>query len=426
MAPIRLGKDVMSQANVEVDAVAAFLAAFIQAAKPLESPEHLQVLTDKRTGARYCECHIKASVLVALGTTDVPLDPDEQAEYRANRNVVEDAVAFTRMKDDARHGRSFSNIVAEYTTEFDSNHPIKVIGGQHRFQAIKDALGQGTDELHGLKVYLLLSMDQRLDVQMISNTSIDVSADLIDRMQETMQGPQLRDWCQLTGLLESGQDFADRRERGGPISVQLARTFITNFYLGKRVPQDDFRTSDTSPAMSPSGQRDSDWEELRARESGLWTDPGLQNAATEFAELVASQRNAFATVKGKPKPRPDHPEKAMSPAVLAAWAYVAGILQTNPTRLARHFGLKNAAKTDPLNVVALAQGRHKSDPENYRGLGHRSGPKERGRLVELFFIQAESGAGINPNNIDTAIKRHVAKIAYLDAERAEGATNDGN
>jgi len=72
----------------------------------------------------------------------------------------------TRVKDDAKHGRTFSNIVAEFTRDFDPDRPIKIIGGQHRFQAISEALAVGVDEWHGLKVYFGLNMEQRLDVQL--------------------------------------------------------------------------------------------------------------------------------------------------------------------------------------------------------------------------------------------------------------------
>ena len=106
---------------------------------PLESPNVL-LLIDNRTDAKYCECHVKASKLIPLGTTDVPLDPDEQADYRANRELVANAAAYTKMIEDAKHRRSFSNLVAEFTTDFDKEHPMKIIGGQHRFEAIRAAL----------------------------------------------------------------------------------------------------------------------------------------------------------------------------------------------------------------------------------------------------------------------------------------------
>jgi hypothetical protein len=179
------------------------LQEFAKNFQPLETEHQLLELTDSRTGARYCECHLKGSKIVPLGTTDVPLDPEEQPDYRANRDIVVNNAAFQTMIKDAKKKRSFSNIVAEYTNEFDSEHPLKIIGGQHRFEAIRAALNDGIDEYHGVKVYLALDMTQRLDVQLISNTSIAISGDLFDRLQETFQGPELRDWCQAVGLLVS-------------------------------------------------------------------------------------------------------------------------------------------------------------------------------------------------------------------------------
>ena len=204
--------------------------------QPLESQAQLLELKDAKTGARYCECHIKASKIISMGTTDVPLDHEEQPEYRANREIVLNNSAYKTMIEDAK-GRSFSNIVAEYTKDFDDEHPLKIIGGQHRFEAIREALSSGIDEYHGVKVYLGLDITQRLDVQLISNTNIAISRDLIDRLQEGFHGPDLRDWCQSAGLLDAGQDFTDSYERGGPISVKIAKTFITNYFKGMKVEQ---------------------------------------------------------------------------------------------------------------------------------------------------------------------------------------------
>lgn len=187
------------------------LLEFEAECKPLESG-NLRVLADRRTGARYCECHIKASALSPLATVDVPLDPESQAQYRANRQILADDPGFKRMQEDAKKRRAFSNIVAEYTKHFDANHPIKIIGGQHRFTAIQGALQEGVDEYHGVKVYFGLDKSQRLDVQLISNTNIAVSRDLWDRLQETFVGPQLREWCHKVGLLPFGKDFADTKE----------------------------------------------------------------------------------------------------------------------------------------------------------------------------------------------------------------------
>ena len=135
------------------------------------------------------------------------------------------------MKIDANNGRIFSNIVAEYNVEFDEEHPVKIVGGQHRIKAIQEALKNDVEEYHGIKVYFDLNMEQRLDVQLISNTNIAVSADLLDRMMETVKGPELRNWCHEVGLLDDNSDFADKKQRGNCITVREARTFIINYFL---------------------------------------------------------------------------------------------------------------------------------------------------------------------------------------------------
>jgi hypothetical protein len=101
--------------SAEQLSVRSLVEEFVSTCEPLESGR-VYVLVDKRTNSRFCECYIRAEKLVRLSTIDVPLDPEDQPEYRANRELVEDAVAFQTMKDDARARRTFSNIVAEYTT----------------------------------------------------------------------------------------------------------------------------------------------------------------------------------------------------------------------------------------------------------------------------------------------------------------------
>ncbi len=398
--------------------VAGLLKGFEKMLEPYESKYgdlNVCVFMDERTSAWFCECHVAANKLVQFGTTDVPLDPEEQSEYRANRMIVEDAYAFKVMKDDAIKGRAFSNIVAEYTTEFDSEHPLKIIGGQHRFQAIKDALTVQPTKFHGVKVYLGLTMEQRLDVQLISNTNIATSSDLFDRMQETSKGPQLRDWCQDVGLLGEDQDFADKSGRGGAITVRLARTFILNYIKGSSIEAESFLTSDTTPTICSSGQHDPEWEKIRSPD--LWENAGLIGAGKEFARLIASQRAAF--VGQNPKPPVDRPEKALNAAILSAWAFVAGALSKNSVRLDRHYSISSTFGKDPLNAVELSKARHKTDPDNYRGLGFRTDAKERGRLVELFYYQAEKGCGITKSSIEVAIAKYYAKQAQLDVNKAE-------
>ena len=143
----------------------------------------------------------------------------------------------------------------------------------------------------------------------------------------------------------------------------------------------------------------------------------MKRAGIAFAALVKAQRAASS--KAASKPPVDHLEKAMNPAILASWSYTAGMLHGNEVRLKRHFALASSQNHDPLNASALAKGRHKTDPENYRGLGYRTDAKERGRLTELFFLQAEKGDGIAKANIDVAIAKYRAKQATLEVAKLE-------
>jgi hypothetical protein len=402
-------------------AIRELVEDFCIVAEPLEHA-HLPLLQDRRTGATYIECHIRANKLISLGTVDVPLDPEEQPEYRANRDIVEDHVAFEQMKEDAAQRRTFSNLVCEFSRAYDEDRPVKIVGGQHRFTAIKEALENGIDELHGLKVYFGLDNDQRIDVQLISNTNIAVSTDLFDRMQETLSGPDLRNWCQEVGLLEQGQDFADKRGRASPITVRAARTFIVNYFRGRQVVAAKFEQSETTPLICKSGTADLEWQALKAERPQLWKDPGLRLAGENFASLITAQRSAFSSTPKTKKSKAtniDFAEKAMNYAVLSAWAFVSGVLAENETRLMRHYALKDQSGKDPLNALVLAKGRHKTDPDNYRGLGYRTDAKERGRLAEVFFLQAEKGDGITSALVDVAIKKYHAKEAHLEVVRAE-------
>lgn len=394
------------------------LEMFADVCHPAE--ETIYVFVDAKTGASYCECHLTAKSLLKHSTTDVPLDPDEQAEYRANRDIVEDDVAFDQMKTDAKNGRTFSNIVAEFDPSHNPTYPIKIIGGQHRYAAIKEALSKShVNAHHGLKLYFGLTKEQRLDVQLISNTNIAASTDLYDRLQETAYGPELRDWCHGVGFLDQGKDFSSKRQRSGPMTTRAVRSFILSYDLGRKADPTNFENVDSTPILCRTGKPDPVWESLR-REPNLWTDEDLIEAAREFVQLDQAQHSAIQAAYLKDnKVSLVAAEKALNFSIMTAWAYVAGILHQNRPRLDRHYALKNTKSKDPLNAKALAEGRHKSDPENYRGVGTRNDAKERGRCVELFYFQAEKGKGITPSVVDASIKRHYTKIAKLEQLKAE-------
>ena len=121
----------------------------------------------------------------------------------------------------------------------------------------------------------------------------------------------------------------------------------------------------------------------------------------------------------KHKRKLEYANKAVNYSILASWAYSAGLLQNNEIRLKRHYSLSEIENIDPLNASALAKGRHKTDPENYRGLGTRTDKKERGRLVEVFYLQAEKGNGITKGVVDLGIKKYHAKLANIEVIEAE-------
>ena len=135
---------------------------FCKKVQPVEEKLHLFV--DKKNGALFAECHASAANLVKYCTPDTPLDPEESEEYRANRDIVEDHAAFVQMMTDAKEGRTFSNVVCEFKN--DDEKPLKVIGGQHRFEALRSAYKDyEVDQIHGIKVYFSLDVEKRLDVR---------------------------------------------------------------------------------------------------------------------------------------------------------------------------------------------------------------------------------------------------------------------
>lgn len=393
---------------------------FIDLLDPVEA-EKLLLFRDDCTGAIYAECHIAADTLLQHSTDDVPLDPESSSEYRANRQLVDDHAAFQQMRSDAVKGRSFSNFVCEFVA--DDVAPLKIIGGQHRYNAVKEACESGVNVHHGLKVYFGLSKDQRLDVQVISNTNITVSKDLLDRMYETIAGSDLREWCQRATLLAKGEDFADKRKRGSPISVAAARNFIVNFYAGKLASETLFGETNTTPITTKSGvQNPADWVAVKKKHPDLWDDDALLEAAKEYANLRQAQESAFVGKNGKPVAgTSDARDKANNMAIVSAWAYTAGLLQNNQVRLQKHYSLKSVTKGDPLKSAILAKAKHGTDPDNYRGLGYRTDPQERGRMVELFWIQAEKGGGISQKMVEVSLEAYHSKHAVLRYKKlAEG------
>lgn len=367
---------------------------------------------DEKSEAFYTQCHLEAVVLTKKTDLEAVLDPEESEEYKLNREIYTDNFAYRQMETDARLGRSFEDIVVEYDETYRPNTPLKVFGGQHRVQALHSAVDDKPNNLHGIRMYFGLTIDQKIDIAIANNTSIAVSNDLLDRMQEDLLGQELRDWAQETGLLGGDQGFADTRSSAGVPTVRIARTFIVNFHGGARHK----KKAMPAPYVCKSGPRtDPDYELLRP--AVKWKDKGLLRAGREFARIHAAQRRA---VLGRDEDKYlEFANNCAHPSVVAAWSYVAGML--SGSELDNHYGLADTSKQDPMNASALSKARLKGvDPDTYRGLGARIGPGELGRMVQLFLLQATKASkrGITKTLANAAIQSYEALKATAAAEQA--------
>src|SRR5581483_5179945 len=306
--------------SIVLDRVEEFLDGF----EPYEATNagKLNLFYDQKSGAYYLTCHLKGEVLAQACDTEASLDAEDEDEiYKLNREIQEDPAAFQLMQKDAIEGRSFEDIVLEYDTTYRSKKPLKVYGGQHRLTAIARAEKERGAVLHGTRIYFGLTRDQKVEIATINNTAIAVPNDLLDRMREQLLGSELRDWCQRVGLLDKGQDFADKRTPDTP-TVRLARTLIVNFYLGKEASSIEQLHY---PILCKSGGVDEDYMKMRHKID--WFDPNLIEMGKNFAHLHKTQRDIVS--QRDEDNNAEFARKALSLSVVASWSYAAGLFQRN-------------------------------------------------------------------------------------------------
>jgi hypothetical protein len=371
---------------------------------------------DERSNAIYTVCHMTGKTLCSLADLDAAVDPEESEDYKLNRELYTDNYAYRLMEADAQKGRSFEDIVVEYDETYRPKTPLKVFGGQHRIEAIRSASEKGARP-HGVRVYFGLTVEQRVDIATANNTSIAISNDLLDRMQEDLLGTELRDWAQAVGLLQQEMSFADRRDSAGRPTVRIARTFVVNYHAGllwKEKSMPDPYVCRSAP------RRDERYQDLRSHI--VWDEAAFQEAGREFVALHRRQRE---TVLNRTEDSYlEFANKSIHPCVGAAWAYTAGMLQREKGSLANHYALAQVDKGDPLNAAALLRARLKGvDPDTYRGLGSRINQNELGRMVQVFVLQATraSKRGITPKVANAAIKAFEALRATAAADKATEA-----
>lgn len=393
---------------------------FLEQFQPLEQTRRLPLLLffDAKSGAFYLICHLAARSLVEKTDLNAVLDPDESVDYKLNRELYTDTYAYQLMKSDAEQGRSFEDIVIEYDTSYRKGKPLKVFGGQHRVNAIKEAFEREIAVFHGVRVYFDLSRDQKVEIARVNNTSIAVPNDLLDRMQEDLLGPQLRKWCQTVGLLGPQQNFSDRRSSEGVPTVRIARTLLVNFYLGQRPGN---RLDDLHRAVVCSSGPSLDKRYLEVRDEIDWLDEALATMGREFAKTHKLQRERVTN-----RTTDTHREfanKMLHLSVVSSWAYAVGLFQKHPQWLVAHYALADSVSppNDPMNAKALSTARLKGvDSDTYRGMGTRSNTDELGRMLELFLLQATKAQkrGITKKLANAAIQSYETKKAQSKLEKA--------
>lgn len=375
----------------------------------------INLFLDEKSGAFYVTCHLPGKVLATACDTKASLDGDDEDDiYQLNREIQEDPAAFQLMLKDALDGRSFEDIVLEYDKTYRSKQPLKVYGGQHRLTAIGRAESLKGSILHGVRVYFGLSREQKVEIATINNTAIAVSNDLLDRMREDFLGSELRDWCQTVGLLDQGDNFADKRAPDVP-SVRLARTLIVNFQLARNAVSIEGLHQ---PILCKSGGLDDSY--LQVRNEIDWTDENIIEMGKQFTRLNRVQRD---TVSSRDEDNnAEFARRALSLSVVASWGYAAGLFQRKPEYLQNLYSLPDNVTPpgDPLNAKALSQARFKgTDQDNYRGLGTRSSPRELGRMLEVFLVLAfKQKKRIAKDLANTAIQTYEAKRSNYAAEKA--------
>jgi hypothetical protein len=396
------------------------VSAFLEHVSTLEAKYDMPVVIfqDGASGSYYTKCSMTAKDAARWCDLNAKLDITSSESYRANRQLYEKHITFQRMKNDAEKGREFNDIIVEYTTEYESNKPLKVWGGQHRIRAISSSHAK-SNRYHGFRIYFDLSKDQRTEVALISNTNIAVSNDTFDRIiEETLYGGVLRRWCQKVGFLSESEDFPDVGSRSEKITVKRARSFIVNYYFGKErgneLKSRELDRNTYEPYLAETGIKggtgitaDPAYSKIMDKYDVL-NDAELLIAGKRFLALHNAQYRAVADPKTNIPNRKSYRSKAFVESVLCGWSYVAGLLQTHPDRLTNHYRIpKTSAKIpDPLNAVEMSKYKHDKDDPTYRGLGTRSATTDRQRVAQLFLAKSlEENVLIDQKFMDKAVSQ---------------------
>ena len=383
---------------------------FREGIESLESKKEIpfSLFQDGKSESYYIDCHMSSNSVKDLLDYEASLDPDEQEDIKANRSFLPLHKLFLKMQDDAKRGRQFNDIIVEYLPNSQRpEKPLKIFGGQHRSLSIEESAKYGVNKFHGFRVYFGLTVNQRNEIAQVSNANINVPMDLLDRMQETVVGPGLRLWCKKVGLLT--KDFAERKNNDGVITARLARTFIVNYYAGKEQCGSLDNRIFTSLIGSEVNEVYLDkWD--RDERSKKIKDPVFLEAGKQFCKLHKKQIYSIKNDRELSKIS-EFRTKALTPSILSAWAFVAGILCQDKNKLAKLYKLTEKTKnSNPLSAKEMSEYKHQSDQKTYRGLGTRTDKKERGKIIELLLLYSnKQETTITTNLIDAAVSSFLTK-----------------
>lgn len=304
---------------------------------------------DRKTKVNFIECHIASAILAKNMDLNAVIDPDNQEDYRANRMLQPNNPYFKLMVEDARKGRQFSDIVVEYNNKcYTPEKPLKILGGQHRSVAIEK--GSPVRYYHGVRIYFNLDVNKRVELYRISNTNIQVPDDLLDRLDEQSLKPPntLRDLAHSIGLLQKDTDFGEKKSLDEPCAptVRMLRTFVVNFTMGKGY-KGDFESDAIEPYLCTVGGMDTEYKKVFDKDPYFSKQADLIEAGKQFVKLHTSQYQTSS--KPETRGQKEFAVKALSLSVISSWAYAAGVLQRDLSRLAKLYNyLTMQAKKTPL------------------------------------------------------------------------------
>lgn len=382
------------------------------------------IFLDKKSGAFYTECHLLGNEFIKFSDPNSTIDPDLEELSKANRELETDNYYYEQMVSDAKEGRAFSDIIIEYNTNYNEVKPLKILGGQHRNQAIIEAVKDKVNITHGIKVYFNLSKEQREDIMRIANTNINVATDLRDRLREDVLIPILKKFGYETGMLKQGENFGDKRRYDDEFSptVRMMRSFIVNFFHGKEYKGDIDKEAHV-PYLCKSG-KDIDSEYMKYynkfKSKEKFDDDKLVEAGKMFAKLHNTQFKNAEKIKSSAKR--EFKIKSYNLAIISSWAFASGVLQSSSDRLKKFYSLPDLCNgDDPLSAVEMAKSKHKIlDTDSYRGLGTRSDNNERGRLLQLFLDYSKSS---KPKITEQMCNASISMFhSNLDRKKAEEST----